>query len=192
MGKRTDAIVMASGFSSRFGAGDKLLCPFRGEPLVLRTVRLLRGMNAFSTLRVVYANPAVAACLAGELVSLVFNPHPERGQRESIRLGVEASEADAFLFVPCDQPLLDGDTIERLLSAGGEGRIVAPTHRGRGGAPVLFSATFRQELSTLKPGETGKTICQRHPAATVQVEVFNGLALEDVDTLEDLRRLEGL
>jgi molybdenum cofactor cytidylyltransferase len=201
---------MASGFSRRFGKENKLLVPFRGKPLVRYTLDLVMALNnagapdpdadRFGQVFFVAADPAVIALAeafrtetrnsAGPSLGIIRNAAPGRGQRESIRLGVSASEAVYYLFFPCDQPLLDGGTVRRLLAARREGCIVQPAFRGKPGNPVLFSAAFREELLSLGPGEHPRDIKNRHPEALVTLELAGGEALFDIDDPETLKHLE--
>jgi molybdenum cofactor cytidylyltransferase len=192
---RIFAILMAAGFSKRFGAANKLLVPFNGKALARHTLDMVCGMDGLSGIMLVYADERVAALAAGLPVTLVRNAAPERGQRESARLGVEAADAllagsgaeDAYyLFLPCDQPLLDPDTVRRILEARQKGRIVEPRYQGRPGSPSLFSGVFREELRTLAEGEQPRIIKARHPGALVPVAITNPLAFVDIDRPADL------
>jgi molybdenum cofactor cytidylyltransferase len=185
---------MAAGFSKRFGKQNKLLAPFRGKPLARHTLDLTCAIGSFEEIFFVYADEDVAALAAGLPVTLVFNPDPEKGQGESARLGVAAAaasttkasddaEAEYYLFLTCDQPLLDADTVRLLLEAARPGCIVEP---GSHHSPSLFSAVFRNDLLALKPGELPRLIKSRHPHSVITVETINPLLLADVDTQEDL------
>jgi len=184
------AILMASGFSNRFGKRNKLLVPFRGKPLARYTLELTAGMGFSGGVFFVAASSDVAA-LAADLktVNVIKNPAPEKGQRESVRLGLEAADADYYLFFPCDQPFLDAATVERILDAREPACIVEPRCMGRPGNPCLFHADFRGELLSLKDGETPRLVKERHRGALRGVEVSNPLALEDIDDEETLERL---
>jgi molybdenum cofactor cytidylyltransferase len=111
---------------------------------------------------------------------------------ESIRLGVEAAAADHYLFMPCDQPLLDAATAAAVAARRAPGRIVVPFHRGEPGNPVLFSAHFRDELLTLPDGDSPRILKKRHADRVVPVEIDAPLPLRDMDTEKDLRELEAL
>jgi molybdenum cofactor cytidylyltransferase len=220
-----DAILMASGFSRRFGEENKLLVPFRGKPLAAYTLDLVMGLRyaggaaggeagpaCFGTVFFVAADPAVIALAedrerearerggpAAEAggpecppLGIIRNGAGERGQRESVRLGVSASGADYYLFFPCDQPFLDGDTVRRILGARRKGRIVRPAFQGRPGSPVLFSADFREDLLSLGPGEHPRDIIKRRPAALFTLELADERPLIDIDDPETLRRLAKL
>ncbi|MDR3148180.1 MAG: nucleotidyltransferase family protein, partial [Treponema sp.] len=183
---------MAAGFSKRFGAGNKLLAPFRGKALARHTLDLVCSLAS--------ANPASAGVVPGGLASGVpghvfgvffiaaedavlaladalplrpiRNRHPERGQRESIRLGLTAAgPAEYYFFFPCDQPLLDAATVCRIAAARRPGRIVQPCYRGEPGSPVLFSGLFRDELLGLGEGERGRTVIDRHRGSLIRLEL---------------------
>jgi molybdenum cofactor cytidylyltransferase len=187
---------MASGFSRRFAPENKLLVPFRGKPLARHTLDLVLGMDCFAGIFFVAACDEVAALARGgpERLRVIRNGHPERGQRESIRLGVAAASgangpsggaasgevprqdgsapaADYYMFFPCDQPLLDAGTVRRILDARRPGTIVQPCYRGKPGNPALFSAVFREALLALGEGEQGRDIIRRRPERLVRVEI---------------------
>ena len=189
------AILMASGFSRRFGNRNKLLFPFAGKPLARYTLDLAAGMIFSGGIFFVTASGDVAA-LAADLpaVQVVMNSASEKGLRESVRLGVEAAGKDTayYLFLPCDMPFLDAATVQRILDERRQGCIVEPRYSGRPGNPCLFSAVFREELLSLGEGETPKLIKKRHPEAVRAVNITDPLVLEDIDNADTLERLSAL
>jgi molybdenum cofactor cytidylyltransferase len=184
------AILLASGFSKRFGERNKLLLPFKGKALARHTLELVAGMDFPGGIFFVAASCDVAA-LAADLNSVrtLKNTAPEKDLRESVRIGVEAAKAEFFLFFPCDQPFLDARTVISVLEACEYGCITEPRYQGRPGNPCLFSALFREELLSLGEGETPGLIKKRHPEALRGVEISNPLALEDIDDEETFNRL---
>jgi len=153
-------------------------------------------MGCFEKVFFVYADEAVAALADGLEVTTVYNTAPEKGQGESARLGLTAAiqsvigaEHDYYMFFPCDQPLLDQDTVRLLLDAACPGCITEPVCPGGNHSPSLFSASFLEELLALKQGEHPRLLKTRHPQSVVTVEIANPALLADVDTLEDLERL---
>jgi len=186
---------MASGFSERFGKQNKLLVDFRGKPLARYTLELAAGIN-FSGGIFFTASSCDVAALASDIgaVRALKNTAPEKGMRESVRLGLEAAgtEPDYYLFFPCDQPFLDAITVQHILDAKAPGRIVEPRYGDRPGNPCLFSAVFREELLSLNEGETPRIIKARHPQALRIVEISNPLALEDIDDEETLKRYSSI
>ena len=187
------AILLASGFSKRFGERNKLLVPFRGKALARHTLELAAAMDFPGGIFFVTASDDVAA-LASDIskIKVVKNTAPEKGRRESVRLGVEAAGADTvfYFFFTCDQPFLDTATVQSIMDARRHGSIVEPRYRGRPGNPCLFSSAFREELLSLGDGETPRIIKARHPEAIIGVEVSNAFVLEDVDDEQALERLD--
>lgn len=186
MTARVDAILMASGFSRRFGMQNKLLVPFGGMPLAQRTLTLVCGSGFFNQVFFVWADAAVGKLADGYPVVSIHNRHPQHGSRESVRLGVQASGADYYMFFPCDQPLMDAKTVEAVLAASAPGKIAFPQFEGKPSTPSLFSSHFRAELLALGPCQQARAVKQRHPDALVPVELPNFAPLADVDTLNDL------
>jgi len=192
---RCFAILMAAGFSRRFGGQNKLLAPFRGKPLARHTLELVCGMGCFEKVFFVYADEAVAALADGLPVTAVYNPAPEKGQGESARLGLmdavktAGAAPEYFMFFPCDQPLLDQDTVKLLLEAARPDRITEPVCPGGNHSPSLFSASFTDELLALKQGEHPRLLKTRHPQALITVEIADPAPLADIDTIEDMEKL---
>ena len=187
-----DAILMASGFSRRFGAHDKLLRDFRGKPLALHTLELVCGMPEFANVIFVAASPEVAGLASGTRARAIRKGAPERGMRESIRLGVAASSAGFYCFFQCDQPLLEASAVRRLLAAVKPGSIVEPLAGGQRRSPSIFSDAFREELLSLRDGEQGASIKERHREAVVSVAFDDESVFADIDTPEQLNVLQGV
>ncbi len=185
-----DVILPASGFSRRFGLKNKLLCVFQGKTLIRRALELACSLPLNGKAILVYAADEVEEEARAFPVLAVRNRRPERGMCESVRLGVSVSSARHYLFMPCDQPLLDAGTVETVVSRRSPGRIVVPRHAGSPGNPALFSETFREELLTLPDGDSPRLLKKRHPGSVLSVDIDSPLPLRDIDTEEDLRALE--
>ena len=208
------AILMASGVSERFGERDKLLVPFRGKPLARYTLELAAALDlpeenpgptgqgfygswsrrgfGGGIFFVVSSNDVASLAVDLNGVTVIKNTAPEKGLRESVRMGMEVAGpgAEYYLFFPCDMPILDAATVRRVLAVREPGCIVEPRYRNRPGNPCLFSAAFREELLSLKEDETPRLIKARYPEALKVVDVSDALILEDVDDEETLKWLE--
>ena len=98
----------------------------------------------------------VAALVEGEESARpVHNPDFESGMASSIRRGVQAARKDAAGFVICpgDLPFLSGDVVRRLCDvfvAQDPPRIVRPIYEARPGHPVIFDASFRGALVSIR------------------------------------------
>jgi molybdenum cofactor cytidylyltransferase len=187
-----DAILMASGFSRRFGEADKLLQMFEGKPLASYALELACGMPELARVIFVTASGEVERLATGTRAVVIRNAAPERGMRESVRLGVGESRARYYCLFPCDQPLLDEETVRAILSAARPGAIVEPVAGGARRSPSLFASEYRGELLAIPPGENGRHIKERHRSAVVPVEFGRVRIFSDIDTLDELNELEGV
>lgn len=187
-----DAILMASGFSKRFGDENKLTKEFCGIPLAQYTLQLVCNSRLYQNIYFITAQPEVATLCKQYPVKLLQNINPQRGQCESIRLGAQASEADFLHFFTCDQPLLTIEVLEKILKNKKAGYITQPTYKEHPVSPILFAKTFKNELIKLKDGETGKAIKKKHLNSIISVAFDTPYILEDIDTPEKFEELENV
>lgn len=190
-----ELIVMAAGLSRRFGS-NKLMADFRGSPLASRIFEAIRSAGCASgTVTVVWNDPDIAVLAETFGFNTCFNPGPEEGQSVSIRLGLAASkEADAYMFLTADQPLLRGQTISGMLRSfpAGQEKIMMAAYKGNTGNPVIFDRKYKASLMRLKGDTGGKQIIRQHPEAVVWYEIEYAEELMDVDHAEDLAHLSKL
>jgi molybdenum cofactor cytidylyltransferase len=183
------AILLASGFSRRFGGEDKLLYPYDGKPLARHTLDLVIRMNRFSPIVFVAARDEVAALARAAQedtprapIRIARNTNALRGQCESVRVGVEtAGPVAGYCFFPCDMPRLSPQDVAAILARAAPGRIVRPFHQGTPGNPCLFAAAFRDDLLNLADGERPARIIARKAALVVPVPDAGPGVLWDLD-----------
>lgn len=181
-------VILASGLGRRFG-GNKLLADFRGAPMISHTLTATEGI--FSHRVVVTRHREVAALCQEQGVGTVLHDLPHRS--DTIRLGLQAvGEVAGCLFCPGDQPLLRRETVEALALSFGDAPdfLWRPAFQGVPGAPVLFPAWAFSELEVLPEGKGGSFVAGRHPDCVRTLPVLEERELWDVDTPEDLRRME--
>lgn len=190
------AVVLAAGGSTRFGGGVKQLAAFDGETLVHRTARTALEAGLSPVLVVVgCAREAVAAAVSDLACATVPNPKWQAGQSTSVKAGLAAlpSDADGVAFVPCDQPLLDTQTLRRLVAAFRDtgAPAVVPVFEDRRGSPVVLSREVFPDVAGIAGDEGARQILARHRDRIVTVELDREDPLIDVDTPEDFERLAG-
>jgi molybdenum cofactor cytidylyltransferase len=122
----------------------------------------------------------------------VENPDWKDGQLSSMQAAIRAlstTPTDGILFCLVDHPLITSalinDLVEKFYSTGKQ--IVVPTHRGRRGHPVIFSAKLFDELLAA-PLETGaRAVVWNHAREVEEVpteEEGAVLNLNDPDTFK--------
>ena len=188
------AVILAAGSSSRMGSPKQIL-QFRGQSLLRRAALAALGAGCRP---VIVVTGAYAELSRGELGGLdvqeVLNKSWETGMASSIRSGVEGlvsadADADAAVFMLCDQPHVTADVISGLVAAYRDtGRpIIASTYEGSFGVPALFSRSLFAELTLLEGRSGAKEVIRRH-ASEAHFLPFRGGEV-DVDTPKDFSRL---
>lgn len=183
-------ILMAAGLAERFG-GNKLLAVLDGKTLIQRALDCVPD-GRFRRVCVVSQGGEIAR-LAGErgFVS-VINSRPELGASRSIALGLGAlGQADAAMFMVCDQPLLRRESVSALLELYLQHpeHIAALESGGVRGNPCIFPRRFFPELLALTGDRGGRAVIQQHPDELELLSV-SGEELFDIDHRSDLLTLE--
>lgn len=126
---------------------------------------------------------------------VVENPDWKVGQATSVVAGLEALGADfeAAVVMLADQPLVGAEVVERLVRAYEDGSsIVVAAYGGRPRNPVLFSRKVWPELMRELRGDEGARSFLRRRSEVVRMVPCDEVGdPSDVDTREDLEKLEG-
>lgn len=189
------ALVLAAGEAKRMGGQNKLLLPFAGKTIIECTVDAIL-LAAIAEVIVVLGHEAelIRKVLGNRPLKFIHNPNYRSGMASSIQTGLAAlsPSATALLIALADQPLLQPEELNRLLSAFSQTpgpTIAVPTFKGQRGNPVIFDWRYRDEMLALTGDRGCKSILARHPKAVVEVEMPASHVLEDVDTPEAYARL---
>jgi CTP:molybdopterin cytidylyltransferase MocA len=191
------AVLLAAGAGTRMGGRPKALLELGGVPLVLRQLIALSGAGV-DELVVVLGHHAASIMPVIEHfpVTVVHNPQPDDGQVSSLRLGLAAvnPNVDAVLVALADQPLINEQDITSLIGAFKKRpqgtALLVPRVAGEPGNPVIFSAAVREQIL-----EGGVNIgCRQwrkaNPQAVASFDTDNRRFVLDVDTPDDIERLE--
>jgi CTP:molybdopterin cytidylyltransferase MocA len=166
------AVVLAAGAATRFGAPkQELLLPYVLSRLVRASVDDVVVVLGAHDIRV--SGARAVRC-----------PDWRQGPGASLRCGLAALDADTDAAVVClaDGPLLAPEAIERVVTAwrAGSGNVLAAGYGGERGHPVLLGRSAWGSI----PDEGARAL------APVLVPCDDLGLPEDVDTLDDLRRIE--
>lgn len=185
-----NAIIMASGFSSRMGT-NKLLLPYKGKLLIEHILDKVTACS-FKSVTLVAQNDEIIDIGKSRKVNVIHNERAAEGQSASIKLGIANSpECKGYAFFTADQPLIDIETIKLLIDSfyEADNLIIVPSFSGKRGAPVIFPEKFKSELLALTGDTGGKNVIAKHPNEVRFIEVLNESILWDIDTEEDYRKL---
>ncbi len=180
-------IVLAAGQGRRFGAPSHKLEQSLGASTVLSN-SLTRVMGSGLPMIVVTTSAlaaSVQAIVARSDMVVVPADADGAGMGMSIAVGVLARpQADGWLVMPADMPLVRASTLRAVAAALREHPIAFAQHQGRRGHPVGFSSELYSELSRLTGDEGARRVVARYPASPVEVD--DPGVLLDIDTTEDL------
>lgn len=179
-----NAIVMASGFSTRMGK-NKLLMKYRGKTII---------ENVFDAISKCDFNEVVVVSQYEEILRIakqynfkdVLNENADIGQSESIKLGIRNSKiCEGYMFFVGDQPFLDEFDIKKLISKfkDDKSKIIIPACENRKGNPVIFPSSLENNLMMLKKDEKGKKVISEYDK--IEYVKVKEKTLLDIDTQED-------
>ena len=186
------AIVLAAGGGSRFGGG-KLLAELGGQPIIEAVFDNLRGAPVDEIIAVVGADAQRLREVCERYgVRMVANEEWEQGQSTSVLAGLRACGGEAAVVLLGDQPFIGAEAVGRLVATFAKGaKVAVATYGGKRRNPVLFSRQVWPLLEAELAGDEGaRSVLRRHPELVVEVPCEGVGDPTDVDTREDLRRLE--
>ena len=192
------AIVLAAGESKRMGAENKLLLPYREQPVIEHVVDAVTQSEAKHVYVVVgHEQERVREALAGYDVTFVENPVYEEGMGTSIRAGVQAIEIEVEGIMMClsDLPLVTPEEytflIESFATALRTDReaIAVPHYSGQRGNPVLLSAAYRTAMLGQQGVMGCRGIVKQHPTHVIPVDMVYDHVVSDIDTPEAYNQL---
>jgi len=207
-------VIPAAGSSRRMGQA-KLKMPWGAMTVVEQVVAAWRRSGVNHVVAVVRSGDAELARLcdqAGAIVVVPETPPPEMKDSviaalDAIATRFEPRDDDAWLLAPADMPRLSSLVIDVLLDEHCPSHpailvpttILGPTHlpqtnrppppdRGvKRGHPVLFPWPLAQDVARLGEDEGVNALLAREPVR--EVAVAEPSILDDLDTLDDYRRL---
>lgn len=189
------AVILAAGTSSRMGRPKQLL-RYQGASLVRRAAEVAVASRAQQAIVVTgAARVQVEAELGGLAVMLVHNPEYAEGMSASLRSGLRAvrPDVDAVVVMLADQPLVDAAVVDALIDRYEQSgaRIVRPRYGGVPGNPVLWDATFFEELMAQEGDQGGRSLLQVHVDQIAWLDLPDASLQTDVDTPEAYAALTG-
>lgn len=190
MTEEVGALILAAGFSKRFG-GIKL------------DAKLNNGSTVFSqTLsRISAAIPNYKVVTRPGLINVLSPTEPNLNAFEFAEQGIGASLAfgiglvnnwHACLVCLADMPFIEIETYRSLASQLNQNNIVIPFHQKQAGNPVGFGRQFYSDLRSLSGDAGGRPVVKDNQNAVVTFDAEDAAVLYDIDTPADLDKYQSL
>lgn len=179
-----EGIVLAGGYSSRF-SGNKLVQVYHGEPLIVQTIKTM--LNVCDRIVVVsgHYHQEISEVLKGfKKVKIVYNEAYSQGMFTSVIKGANSISHD-FFIIPGDYPFIGKEVYEALIK--GSKLIRVPSFNHRLGHPIFIKAAL---IESLRKTNYKNLKDFRNQFDFEIINVNDPYILQDIDTIEDLKRIE--
>ena len=186
MTKTVGAIVLAAGFSSRFGSSKLLAGLSSGKTVFQQTVE--RIAEAFPE-RFVITRPEMVAALQelAQGTSILSFEHADQGMGATLAFAAQQiGDWDGCVVCLGDMPFIETATYRRIAELVTTGSIVTPTFDSKMGNPVAFGKNLYTDLEALTGDSGGRKLTSMYPQAVRELQVSDPGILHDIDTPEEL------
>lgn len=185
---RIGALLLAAGFSSRFGGAKLLAALDSGTRVFDQTYARLQ--SAVPEI-VVLTRPELSAELDADGRRVEVFAEAERGMGATLAFGMQFTGAwDACMICLSDMPFIATDTYRSLAEQATPDSILLPQYDGQIGNPVVFGRAFFAELRQLSGDAGGKVLTRKYPDKVSKLDVQDRAILMDIDTPQDLTQLQ--
>ena len=189
MHRRISAILTAAGESTRMGRPKPLL-EWHGVPLVRFQIDSLLDAGVHEVVVVLgHENSLVGRHVSGVGVRPVVNADYKHGKTTSVLRGIFSAGPDAtdLILLAVDQPR-PAWVVKRVIESHVDQNalITSPRYQGRGGHPLVFSATLRGELESITDeGQGVREVFDVHRGEVNEVAFNDPIVRLDLNTPEE-------
>ena len=191
MTKPVGAIVLAAGFSSRFGSSKLLAELSSGKTVFQQTVE--RIAEAFPELLVVTRPEMVTALQKlAQSTSILGFEHADQGMGATLAFAAQQiGDWDGCVVCLGDMPFIEASTYSLIAELVTVDSIVTPTFDSKMGNPVAFGKNLYTDLEALTGDSGGRRLTSMYPQAVRELRVSDPGILQDIDTPEELTLYQG-
>jgi molybdenum cofactor cytidylyltransferase len=179
------AVLLAAGFSRRFGSDKRRHVLADGTPLLVASLRLYAAAFA-EVLVVLRPEDETLAGMAATDARVILAPDAALGMGHSLARGAAAAAGWDYLFVALgDMAWVRPATLAALRHTmeGSTGdRIVQPWYQGTPGHPVGFAGRHQAALTELQGDQGARRVVRAAADDLIRLDVDDPGILEDLDT----------
>jgi len=190
MTKPIGAIVLAAGFSKRFGDSKLLAQLHSGNTVVQQTLERIAEVFPH---RIVVTRPELIPQLLplAPGTSFLAFEHAEQGMGATLAFAAQhIGDWRACLVCLGDMPFIEASTYRQIAEQIEEDSIVIPVLDSKIGNPVAFGSAYFDELGKLQGDAGGRKLITLHRSAVRELSVDDPGVLQDIDTPQELARYQ--
>ena len=168
----------------------KSLLPWKGVPLIRYQVDQILAAGVDEVIVILgHLHERTASYAAARRTRTVVNADYRQGKTTSVLKGITSADPTAtdILLLAVDQPRT-ATVVEKVIASHVEANalITSPRYGGRGGHPLLFSASLRSELESITDeGQGVREVFDVHRAEVNYVEFDDPIIRLDLNTPQD-------
>ncbi|NBO64333.1 MAG: nucleotidyltransferase family protein [Acidobacteria bacterium] len=189
-------ILLAAGESSRMQGAFKPLLKWGKRTVIGQCVNQMQSSRLGDIFIVLgHREAEIRPALAGTGVQFAINRNYRQGMLSSIKTGLAmlGPNSDGFLLALVDQPMIDANLINSLITAfeKSDKGIVVPTFEGRWGHPVIISTVYIEEIMQIDDNSPAglRGFLEEQRRDLLEVPVATSAVIVDIDLPEDYERL---
>jgi len=190
MSKQIGALLLAAGFSKRFGDTKLFARLDTGNTVLAQTYSRL---STIIPEIIVVSRPELSEEVAQQAKSAEIFSEADKGMGASLAFGISKVAEhgwDACMICLADMPFIMESTYKHLAESADKNSIVMPSYEGKIGNPVIFGSTYFPELMQVSGDAGGRPVVRRHQSQTIKIPVADPAVLADIDTPEELKRYQ--
>jgi len=184
------ALVLAAGFSRRFGADKRWVILHSGKSIIEQVLSNITAAQLTANVVLRADDPRRLAHQWSVPTLVVAADDAERGLGASIAAAIQQlqqqSNAQSILICLADMPYIKPETYRAIADAIEPNSIAVPVYHGKRGHPVGFSSHYLSELCQLYGDHGARDLLQRHRDRVKEIAVDDPGIHRDIDTVADL------
>ncbi len=183
-------VLLASGLSSRFSGGDKLLAPLGNKSILEHIARPWGQLGAKTKVAVIGADETNerAETVSSHGWDVLTNHSPQDGIGSSISLAVHQliqTDVKAVICILGDMPFVPADHASAMIKAANNGyEAVITRSSSYQGPPALFHRSLFSKLTALSGDNGARSVIASIKSTAVSL---SPKMVMDIDTVSDLK-----
>lgn len=188
-------IILAAGESKRFGE-LKQIYPIQNQTFLKKILDNIERLNTSKEILigVGYKKKKVISELKKIKYNgkIVHNDHFQDGPLSTLKACLQQTNKDSqgFLMILSDHPLVQYLTYKKIIDQFNQSQdedIIIPQYKNRNGHPVLFPASFKEQILKAPLEQGARWVIQKNRNKVHYIQVRDPYILADIDNKEILK-----